>query len=45
MSVVRLVASDEQRGSPREDDVDRDVDLSYNGSGFVLSEVKDASDL
>jgi hypothetical protein len=34
-SVVRLVASDGQRRSQaRVGDVDRDIDLSYNGGGF-----------
>ena len=38
MSVVRLVASDEQRRSlsERGGDVDRGLDLSYNGGGSGL---------
>jgi predicted nucleotidyltransferase len=35
MSVVRLAASDEQKLSSREGDVDCDADLSYNGGGPV----------
>ena len=36
MSVVRLVASDEQRRpQARGGDVDRGVDLSYNGGGLT----------
>jgi hypothetical protein len=40
MSAVRLVASDEQRRSPRGGDVDRGVDLSRNGDESVLSGVE-----